>query len=139
MIATGKIMQKAAESAKAENRSLQSHIENLEQQLRDSASKFAGLEDKCRTMKDTLTSALEAKEELYELHKQYKMKAEEAIQEIRAEKQHEQSLRELIDRQLSALREQVKERVRQVEQQSREELQCSKMSAYYLMHELVLT
>lgn len=113
-------------------------IDNLEQQLQAYSGKFPELADKCRTMKDTLNSAVKEKQDLFELHSQYKKDSEAAIQEIRAEKQREQSLRELIDRQLTALREQMKERVRQVELQSQEECRRSKIYLLYISHVVLI-
>ena len=119
------IMQQAMEASQDEERSLRAHIEDLERQLQVSSDNFSVLTDKSHTMKEKLNSALKQNQELFELHKGYKNKSEETIQEIRGEKQREQSMRELIDRQLTGFRDKMKERVRQVEQQSQEECHSS--------------
>jgi hypothetical protein len=126
LVHTSKIMNQEIETSNAEKQGLQAHIKGLEQQLQGLSEKFSTLTKKCRTIQNMFSSALKEKQELWELHCSYKKNSERAIQDIRAEKQHEQSLRQLVDRQLSAVRDQMKERVRQVEEQSRDDCCRSK-------------
>ncbi|OIW24918.1 hypothetical protein CONLIGDRAFT_75779 [Coniochaeta ligniaria NRRL 30616] len=95
-------------------------IEKLEQRLQAYTDKLPELMDKCQTLKGTIDSTLKE-------HAHYKNSSQQAIEELRAEKQREQSARELVERQLGVVREHMKERVRQVEEQSQEECRRGKL------------
>lgn len=111
----------AIQNLESQQKDTTAYIERLKQQVRVYSEKIPGLAESCQTLKSLLESTLEE-------HKQYKMSVQGAIEELRAEKQREQSARELVDRQLGAVREHMKERVRQIELQCQEECQHGKPS-----------
>jgi chromosome segregation ATPase len=114
------VQAQAIQTLEHEKNNTDASVEKLKQQVRVYSQKVAELVDKCRSLKDTLDSTLEE-------HNHHKESFRDAIEEIRAEKQREQSARELVERQLAAVREHMKERVRQAEAQSQEECRRSKL------------
>lgn len=111
----------AIQNLEAQQKDTAAYMERLKQQVNVYSEKVPGLVESCQTLKGLLESTLED-------HKQYKMSVQCAIEELRAEKQREQSARELVDRQLGAVREHMKERIRQIELQCQEECQRGKPS-----------
>lgn len=114
------IQSQAIQNLEGEKQNMHACIEKLEQRLQAYTDKLPELMDKCQTLKGTIDSTLKE-------HAHYKNSSQEAIEERRAEKQREQSARELVERQLGVVREHMKERVRQVEEQSQEECRRGKI------------
>lgn len=119
----------AIQNLEGDKHDMQSRVERLENELRTYSDVIPKLQDKCRGMKETLDSALQEQLEQQQLHAAYKKSSQDMINEMRAEKQREHASRELVERQLAAVREQMKEKVRQVELLSQEECRHSKESS----------
>lgn len=107
-------------------------IQKLEQQVRANSNKVPGLQQKYRSMKESLESTLKEQQEQYASHCHYKQATQEAIDEFRADKQREKAARELVEHQLAAVREQMKDRVRKVEIQSQEECRHGKRCVSFI-------
>lgn len=118
----------AIQSLEADKQDLTNRVTRLETELRDCSDLVPKLRDKCRGMQETVDSALKEHLEQRQLHSQYRKSTHEAIGELRAEKQREQASREIVESQLAAVREQMKEKVCQVEMLSKEECRRSKCS-----------
>ncbi|KAH8904311.1 hypothetical protein BR93DRAFT_970853 [Coniochaeta sp. PMI_546] len=104
----------AIDNLEGQIQEMNSYIEKLKQQVRVYSEKVPVLMDNCRILKCALDSTIDE-------HKQYQKRSQDVIEEIRTEKQREQSARELVERQLAAVREHLKERVHQVEVHCQEE------------------
>jgi chromosome segregation ATPase len=122
------VQTQAIQSLEADNQDLTNRVTRLESELRDYSDLVPKLRDKCWGMQETVDSALKEQLEQRQLHSQYRKSTQEAIGELRAEKQREQASREIVESQLAAVREQMKEKVCQVEMLSKEECRRSKCS-----------
>lgn len=109
----------AIDNLEGQIQEMNSYIEKLKQQVRVYSEKVPVLMDNCRILKSALDSTIEE-------HKQHQKSSQDVIEEIRTEKQREQSARELVERQLAAVREHMKERVHQVEVHCQEECRRGK-------------
>jgi hypothetical protein len=122
------VQTQAIQSLEADKQDITDRMTKLEMDFKDYSDMVPKLRDKCRRMQETVDSAIKEQLEQQQLHSQYRKSTQAGIDELRAEKQREQASRELVERQLAAVREQMKERVRQVEMLSQEECRHSKCS-----------
>jgi hypothetical protein len=116
----------AIRNLEGEKRTLHDSIAKLQSEVQLYSGKTPELVNKCRAMKDTLNSAMKETQDQRASHIQYQKASQKAIDEIRAEKMREQFTRETVERQLASVRDQLKEKVRQVEEKSQEQLRRSK-------------
>ncbi|KAB5566490.1 hypothetical protein GE09DRAFT_1056028 [Coniochaeta sp. 2T2.1] len=117
MTIQGQAMQRLEE----EKQHMRDYIQKLEQQMRDNADKIPKLENECKAMKDTIDSTHKEQHAQLEQYNHFKESSHNEIEEIRKEKKREQSAREHIEQELASVRDQMNERVSQVELLRQEE------------------